>query len=223
MNNVNSVSLKTSRSSLVSTAVAFTAGVFVLSVGLLLTTPSVRATLGLVTERFGLVLMGEQPRPTTTSVGNSGFRPPSLGLDEAQRLAPFQISLPAWLPDRVVLDHIFCQPNMQKPENSKGSADKCGVLYRIVENRQSSDPVVILDMSATSYGGGVMVNAAKAVEIKVNGLPALYVKGGYEENMEWRDDAPTSYLAWTRPDAKYVLLGTNVSREDLLRVAESIK
>lgn len=78
-------------------------------------------------------------------------------------------------------------------------------------------------MSALSYGGGVGVNAAKAVEVKVNGQPALYVKGGYDRNMEWHDDAPTSYLAWTRADAKYVLLGTNVSREDLMRIAESIK
>jgi hypothetical protein len=220
-------------------ALATSASACLLFVGVLLTTPTIRAALGLLTQRFGLSLASA---PLQFNVTSSGYgpviSPPRLSLAEGQRLASFPIHCPTWLPARVEWCSSFAEPDTTKTPNSPnpivsdgtgtpGSANRVSVaygVYGICPSRQQNDPVVILDIRSADNSGGVLIDASKAKEVTVTGYQALFAQGAWNERGEWMDDAPEATLSWSQDNGvKYLIHVSYVSLDDLWHIAESIE
>lgn len=211
------------------------AGGLVLALVLLAAVPPVRAALNAGRElRFGLVLLDPQappptaaPAPTVALSAASGgplavpkpctpgavvvpCRRDKVSIAEAQRQAAFPLRLPTWLPDGLQAADAFVSPSG-------------GVS--IFLRRSGSMSAVQFEQVQAPAGGGYGVAASRVEQVRVAGRPAAYAKGGWRGPGVWDETIDLQYLSWEADGMSYVLHdnGVDLSREELIRIAESVR
>jgi hypothetical protein len=198
---------------------------FVMVASLIIAVPRVRAEVDRLVQQLGFVLTDEYPDVHITSSGYASPSDPSpwMSFEEAQRLAPFSIRLPQWLPGKLALDGIGTFPNQPDALGNPPQPYQVIAHYQEPGSAQSPSPWVILDMRPASVSGGYMIDASKVRSIEVNGQSALYAKGSWDGNGKWQDDADEAYLTWEMGGVKYSMSASGISEQDMIQIAESIR
>ncbi|MBN2086701.1 MAG: DUF4367 domain-containing protein [Anaerolineales bacterium] len=134
-----------------------------------------------------------------------------LTLVEAQAQLPFSVGLPLWVPE-----------GMAREES-----------VRITRFSESHTPVTIiwrgigayLELTIGQAAEGHIVGLESLETVKINGQDAALVRGMWNaDTKEWDRDEPWigMTLIWARGEETYSLFSPQLSREELIRIAESI-
>jgi hypothetical protein len=154
----------------------------------------------------------------TVSPGSTAVRQ-ELTLAEAQELVPFAISQPAYLPPGYSLQGVngfsypdlppwVPQPLFVEVVYGHESGEECNLrLYPIVLGDQSS--ISGLNLEATLI--------REVQDVDVNGQPGVLMRMG----PDWAENA-WQEVVWEQGDLLLALSASNLSQEELLRIARSI-
>lgn len=206
--------------------VAFAAlGVVVLFIISTLTSPAVRAIVeDIVRHIGGLTIRETAIYPLTDGYVTGPDRNQYLTLEEARKVADFDIRLPEALPDRYVLvDEIIASPG-------GGHVD---IRWKGDETRGDG---LWLRISNASPDVAYLVGSDSTETIEINGQDALFIRGGWLENTKSWDPDISRDVRWVHDGLTYHLstggqygcpdeaeFRCPLSDEDLIRIAESIK
>lgn len=156
-----------------------------------------------------------------------GYRPPILDLTQAQGLVDFRIRIATWVPDSLQLVGIRMYP---KPPDFSDYDQRAAVVYKQADSSSgASTASVTIDEKPGSPVGGPAVPASAAHTVHINGLPAVYVHGSYENKPggpgQWNANADTAELSWQADGITYHLTATGpgLSESDLVQIAASIR
>ncbi|CCF82703.1 hypothetical protein [Nitrolancea hollandica] len=144
-------------------------------------------------------------------------------IEEAQRRVPFPIYLPSSLPDGLAMTDIYILTS--PPSGPRRSISTAGITYRDGDGRT----VFIRETLGASEGSGVPESEVQ--DARVNGRAALYAQGGWKSEgnagpaLQWDGTMDRKLLSWENGGITYVVdaYGLDLSREDMLRIAESIR
>lgn len=197
---------------------------FALVASLSVAVPPTLAVVRSQLQRFGLVLVEATPMAPAPTASRTAPAPAQGGgpvagwmsLAEAQRHVPFPIRLPASVPPSLVLRRVFVGSG---PTNDPAKAPISVVVSYGPDGDGASPPspvgLAIQQTNATGLSGGYAAPVEQAQDALVHGHPAIYVS-----------DAPgAGKLSWEENGFTYVLMtsGLGLSREDLIRIAESLR
>lgn len=198
----------------------------------LLSVPSAQGRIDGMLRRFGLTLV------SSTSVMPSapqwrdqideqllanGVLISMPSIEEAQRRVPFPIYLPRSLPDDLTMIDIYIITS--PPSGPRRSISTVGVTYRDNVGRT----VFIRETLGVSEGSGVPESEVQ--DARVNGRSALYAQGGWQPDgdagpsLHWDGTMDRKLLSWESGGITYMVdaYGLDLSREDMIRIAESIQ
>jgi len=144
---------------------------------------------------------------------------PPTSLADAQAHVGFPIHTPSWLPASVAFVGVRVLPPADDPE-----------LVFLAGGRRLTGPGLRIGERQGTGGGGSAVPASAIENVMVNGRPAVYAKGDYEEAVGqgpggvWTPGADVQELSWEQSGITYDLTasGLRLTREDVIRVAESV-
>jgi hypothetical protein len=195
-----------------------------LTVSLLAATPPVQAGVERMLQRFGLVLVdptAPTPVPAEGNIPNQApaqLTPQKLSLAEAQQQVPFPIRLPTWLPNSLTFAGITVGTGGFGCSTPEECATAKPPVWVSAGYHHSDDDAAYLAIEATEItstsGGGYVVSASEAENVVVNGQSAVYIRGTYRSMLSWKQDSLT-YVVITE--------NLNLSREDMIRIAESLR
>lgn len=82
-----------------------------------------------------------------------------------------------------------------------------------------------IDQVTGSAAGGLAVPAGQEQAAVVNGRPAVYVHGAWRKDETWDATADSGILSWEAGGFTYLVQysGLGLTREDLVRIAESLR
>lgn len=199
---------------------AFAALALLLALGLALTvSPGVRAqVLALYQQVGGLIFQvtGDYP---------GGSQPPTiipaqaLTLDEARQTFPAAFSLPAWLPDGYQMN-----PELSLTDFSENGNHFVSLLVTYQDEARGTAFFLNINHSPAGEEYSQIIGPGSVEEVSINGRPAGLVRGIWNsQTRQWDDDQHLS-LFWQAGGAAYDLSAHEfaLSKEDLLRIAESI-
>ncbi len=149
-----------------------------------------------------------------------------IPLPAAQRLVPFYIPLPTWLPEGLQLQGARVVRAAGLDQRSEGGSLTPPVLVTVVycPTPESTAGIFITVTQGGEYGRfGFPPSAAQ--QVRVNGQPATYVHGVENKNGTWDATADYGALVWAADGLTYELryseLGLN--QATLIRIAESLR
>lgn len=194
--------------------------------------PSAQGRIDGMLRRFGLMLVNSTSvTPSTTQwldqtdeeLLATGGPISVANIGEAQRRAPFPIHLPRLLPAGLTMSDVFILTS--PPSDPTKSMFTVGLTYRYDEQRA----LFIRETQGDSEGTGVPEPAVQ--DARVNGRTALYAQGGWRsdggagQSLQWDGTMDRKLLSWESGGVTYVLdaYGLDLSREDMIRIAESIR
>ncbi len=177
-------------------------------------------------QRFGTILVDpgqyfrnetqppqNKPRPKAVpkAVGSPIPMTPSLSLAEAQQQVDFPMRTPSWLPPGVVFRGALVAPD--------GSV---GVSYRSADDPSKG---MGIQMHRGAGAGGYVLPASAAQNVQVNGHPAVYAAGAWDQSHQWNRAADAGLLSWEEDGFTYVFSfsGLGLSQADVIRIAESLR
>ena len=179
--------------------------------------PAARAALSYIfLEIGGVTYIEEDPAagPTATPLPESAITivpHETLPLAEAREKFPFEISLPAWVPDGYVMtpsvkllyfpnDLTFVEISWWGPNFADG-------------------PIILSISRPVKWE----VDLDHVQEVQIHGQPAGLTGGGWDAGSGHWDTAEHNLtLTWLRGDAMYLLRSPGITAEEIIRVAESI-
>lgn len=147
-----------------------------------------------------------------------------LAVTKAQQHVAFPISLPAWLPDGVDVEHAYL---IQRTAATGQQATEVDV---VAYPRSGSGWLGIHQIRGQlerPYG----LDADHVQKVSVAGQPAIYAHGTWNGRDSptaspsgWDPQADANLLTWERGGVTYVLraVGLRLSLEDAIRIAESL-
>ncbi len=201
------------------------------------TVPRAEAMVRHALQRFGMVLMPwpEAERPVPSSAVQTGvaerIRPISLA--EAQRQVPFHIPLLTWRPNGLQLQGAMIgrAPSTGRT-NDRAHAQAPLQVMIFYRPRPESPQGVFLQVTQGNVSGGYAFPASAARAVTINGRPATYVHGAWQQthagdakDLRWDETADYGNLSWAAGGFTYMLsysqLGLNV--EEMIRIAESLR
>ena len=179
-------------------------------------------------QRFGMLLLSPSvverrtARPQATADGRGAAAPQVVAtpravevrgsLEDAQRQVAFRLRTPSWLPAGVEF------------RGARADADGRGggMSYRATDGSLGGFGVI---MRQGQEQGGYAVPGSATRPVQVHGLPAVYVQGAWNEADQWQPAADAGLLSWQEDGFTFVLThsGLHLSREDVLRIAESLR
>jgi hypothetical protein len=169
------------------------------------------------------------------SVSGSGSHWPTARLEEIQRWLPFELRLPAWVPEGFVLNHdevIFGgQKGFRLIEGTRVPGLDDTDLPRTAilvweKDGQVAFALLVSQDRADAKDNPIQVGSLKDVqEVEIHGNPAPLVKGTWElksgATFTWKAEGLTLFWQWN--GLAYQLMCSDlVSSDDLVRIAESI-
>jgi hypothetical protein len=169
-------------------------------------------------QSFGLVLMSpldlwrvDHSTPSNAEP-RGGPMTLNLSLEEAQSQVDFRIPTPAWLPDGVVFRGAFTGPTR---------TTDVVVSYRAAGESSGG---LSIQIHRGLPSGGYVVPEWAAETVQVRGRPAIYARGGNGSRGGWDATVDAGLLSWQDDAFTYVLQfsGLGLSRDDLIRIAESV-
>lgn len=136
---------------------------------------------------------------------------PLVGLPEAQQQVSFKMPEPSWLPEGLVLKGSHVNP-----------PNWANVFYGRTDGREGGLGIEVTQGATKS--SCVFPDSAKQ-PVTVNGQPAVYVRGAWNSDRQWMDAEYAGTLEWVANGSAYHLSfsGLDLSREDLIRIAESVR
>ena len=204
---------------------ALSAATLALALFFAATGPAAMAKVSDMMQRFGMVLLSpdaarQLTQPTLTPSGGwsqpqqtEAIAPRAVDrpIEEVQRQVDFQIRTPTWLPDGVVF------------RGAMASSDGQGavVSYRGVHDPNSG---IGVQMRRGRLVSGYGVPSSATQEVQVHGEPAIYAQGAWTKDGTWNERADAGMLSWEDRGFTYYVSssGLGLSREDLVRIAESL-
>lgn len=146
------------------------------------------------------------------SVPQAAAAPLALeSMEAVRRQVPFTIRLPEWLPDGLTLRGAYVGPTQSVAVSYGQSGDPAAGLG-LEEGAESASPA------------GYAFPPSVRQHTLVNGMPATYVHGAWNERGQWQDGADVVFVSWQQGGLIYAVhaSGLQLSRDELLRIAESI-
>lgn len=201
--------------------------VALLATGTALATPAGRALI----QQFGLVLAGPAPAadPATITAAQPGpLTAPNvlLSLEVAQRQVDFVIPQPAWLPAGLVLQgvHVGHGPGggQTLAEVQASSPVQVELVYRLHAQATAG---LFVQVTAGPVAGGYTFPREHAQEALVDGAPAVYIAGAWDEHGAWVPTADYQALSWERDGLTFLLRTSELglAQANLVRIAESLR
>jgi hypothetical protein len=225
----------------------------VLGAGWLASAITAQARVERMAQRFGLIVINtevidepsqgpashEQATTSAQPVPEAqAFVPKKLSFAEAQRRTPFPIRLPTWLPAEMTLTALDvgeggwgCSALTMEDCAKIKPPVSVHVLYRPQDNTEANLALDVTEITPEG-GGGVGVPASDIQLATVHGQPAVYVQGAWQQKREndprdlvWNKAVDQQMLSWQEHGQTYVLSSyqLGLSREDMIRIAESIR
>jgi hypothetical protein len=165
------------------------------------------------------------PPPTSAKDAVKATRGPvritPIALSEAQQQVPWPIHLPGWLPPGLTLQGVRVAFNTTATSMPPGPFQTV-LLYRPSAEASS---LFTIEQTANWYKGRYGFPASAAQDARVNGQSATYVAGVWKGSGQWDPTADVGTLSWQEGEFTYVIQSNDLSlsREDLTRVAESLR
>jgi hypothetical protein len=198
--------------------------ILVVGLSLLAATPARAAVGNAVThsgilQRFGIMLVSPNATPganterhAQVSATSTGPATPGLTLEEAQQRVSFLIRTPSWLPPHVVF---------------RGALVPSGDTSVVVAYQRLGDRSrgMFIQIRPGGVAGGYAVPSSASQQVQVSGQAAVYARGSWDRVGTWHGDADAGLLSWQQDGMDYVLSwsGLGLSREDAIRIAESMR
>lgn len=173
--------------------------------------PSARAAVQTLIKEIGGVRFTESA--LSPGSDNETIAPyETMSLAEAQATVPYTFGVPSWAPDGFELVEVNV------------SQFTGGVTpVTIVWHKTTPELVGVIILFVGQDMADWRVGPGSVEEIQINGQPAGLVRGAYDgdNHNQWNVDSGIA-LMWTKGDVTYNLRGSEVSVENLVRMAESI-
>lgn len=192
--------------------------VVLLLVGLTVALPTMRAALGVVLESIGDVYLAVTDHLfETTKVVT--IEQEWMPLEDAQAVVPYDFGFPTAAPDGWAMD---AQVGVGYPEGIPvveiqwTNLNHAGVIHLLIQPTHRPDDGTPLR---------TLVGTDSYQEIEINGVPAVFVKGGWDtDTREWLHPDVITIL-WRIGDVRYSLYTNDdsIPQADLVRMAESIQ
>ncbi len=211
------------------------------SIGLLASIPSAQAAIVRTLQRFGLVLIDPSAMRPATSVKVEPTRQPPqpLTLAEAQLRAPFPIRVPTWLPEGLTFAGAEVNVDTVSTPGPDGEppAEVSLVYHRASQSQisASTEMLQLLILFGPNPAGFVVPNS-RGQEAVINGQAGVYAHGGWRDDgqgdpqtalgdLRWDDALDEAWLSWGEDGLTYTLqaVGLGLGREDMVRIAESLR
>ena len=179
--------------------------------------PNVRAALSYIfLEIGGVTYIEEDPGagPTATPLPESAITivpQETLPLAEAREKFPFEISLPAWVPDGYVMT-----PSVRL---SHFPGDLTFVEISWWGPNYADGPIILSISRPVKWE----VDLDHVQEVQINGQAAGLIGGGWDADTgKWDTVQHNLTLTWLRGDTMYLLRSPGITAEEIIQVAESI-
>jgi hypothetical protein len=175
----------------------------------LLFSPSARAALQYLFRDIGGITYEQEVAPSTPVPESQVTIVPqeTMLLAKAQEKLPYEIHLPAWVPDGFTM-----APSVR--------ISYFGERFTPVEITWYGDnggAIILMIGQPVNW----QVDLDHLKEVQVNGQPAGLTGGGWDaDSGQWTGDQLT--LTWKRGEVMYQLNGNGLSEDEMLHVAESI-
>ena len=190
--------------------------------GFLLINPSVNAEVKRLVQRFGFVVVDQYPEVHIATDNSLPKDPAWTTLEKVQQSVQFKVRLAQWLPEGVTLEKIGAFPHEPDPLGNPAKPYQVIAVFQKGSAPKPTDPALTLDMRLVSIGGGFLIDASKVENVSVNGVGAVFAKGSWNAQHEWQDDAKSAYLSSQQDGVQYAMNAVNLTKEEMLRIAESI-
>ncbi len=187
---------------------------------LLAISPDVRAQVGEVIRRIGVYSFRETDQFPEVNGNTIYLHGQKVSLEQARAIAPFRLQVPTWVPAGFVMDK-----DVQITKDEDVSGTRIFVVptpVTIIWRRDKGFPIALTQERA-SGSGPIRVGPGSVKEVQVNGEPAALVQGVWNaQTQTWIQSSQT--LLWRRDGVDYRLGGPlDISADDLVRMAESLK
>lgn len=206
---------------------AFAAGLAALvliAATVLLATPGARAAVGQLIRTIGGITFHYVASPPDSS--EATIVPHTVvSLAEARTTLPFELRLPAWAPDGYVLQED--EVRIWRPQPPVSGIEPQSVTLTWRNPAYDQGIRLCIAYPASTWANWLVGHESTVEEIVINGQPAALVRGAWEDG-EWRPELDMTLL-WVPEGsaASYSLSAmprfTQVSVEDLIRMAESVR
>jgi hypothetical protein len=158
-----------------------------------------------------------------TSITGWGVPVSSFDLQQAQSRVTFRIRSASWLPPGMKLKSVGMT---LKPPDFSRYGDNVMVEYGTVGNRPGPG-LRISEEPGTPFGGSAVPSSA-AHAVRVNGHPAVYARGNWVSNAtltarRWDPTKDQEELSWQADGITYDMLGSHLSKAEMIRIAESVR
>ncbi len=217
--------------------VAFGLILALMLIGSLFFVPAARAFAEDIIQRLGIAFVDtSQYEDTTVQSAADVIRvtpSPSLTLAEIRERVNFSLLVPTWLPDD--LTYIHRSVHEYNPSELEGSGQQVDIEYWRTANFDFQNGVLSLRANDGPIGAPPLLAESREQPVTINGLPGIYVHGGWQDDgrgdpntkmgiLQWDDQADDAYLTWTQDGVTYLLEAHNLGLElnDLLRIAETM-
>ncbi len=212
--------------------------VFVLlGIGLFFIVPQARAFAESVFQHMGIAFVDTHQLGDDVTVQQAEMIPvtpsPSLSLEEIRHQISFSLLVPAWMPDG--LNSINRGIREYDPTQTAGSGQKVIIEYSRTADFNVENGVLRLSENDGPIGSPPLLAASREQSVTVNGLPGIYVHGGWQNDgrgdpdtrmgsLMWDDTADDAYLTWTQDGVTYLLEAHNLGLglDNLLHIASSM-
>lgn len=199
--------------------------------------PEVRAFTEDIFQHMGIAFVNTDQLDDNVRVDQAetirGTLPPSLSMEEIRQRISFNLRMPAWLPDDLV--YVYRSIREYEPSETAGSGQMISIEYWLTEDFDLESGVVRLTANDGPFSSPPLLAASREQSVTVNGLPGIYVHGGWQNDgrgdpntnmgsLQWDDEADGAYLTWTQEGVTYLLEAHNLGLvlEDLLHIAGSM-
>ena len=189
-----------------------------------LVSPAVRAQINLQTDKLRKQIgdmvffesdhLEHSPSMQTENSADNGLPWETMTVAEAQTRIGYNFKMPAWMPQDYIFDgevHLWMlgtQPSV--------------FMYWTNQHGEPWDRIMLTVEKAAVMG--MQVGPGGAQEVIVNGKPATYIQGSWNENGEWEESGSMATLMWNDDNWKYSLnAGDHIKLETLLRIAASLE
>jgi len=231
-----SPSVKTQRMSIRKKQVAFGFMLALLLIGSLIFVPEARAFAEDIIQRMGIAFVDTERYEVAPQAPAEVIRvtpPPSLSMEEIRQRIPFNLMVPTWLPDDLIYVHRSISE--YDPLETEGSGQKVSIEYGRTADLDFQSGILFLNANDGPISAPYVLAASRELSVTVNGVPGIYVHGGWQDdgrgdpntkmgNLLWDDNADDAYLTWMQDGVTYLLAAHNLGLDldDLLRIAGSM-
>ncbi len=137
-----------------------------------------------------------------------------MGLEDARAIVPFTFDLPAWVPEGYVLEETVTFVHFED------GVERIFIQWRAPQKALMELEIVNLPPEKSNW----LVGLESIEEVKVDGEPAAFVRGGWNaDTKQWENRGQLQlHVAHNGQTYIFSTMETSISVDDLIRMAESL-